>query len=407
MKVVFVSNYINHHQMPFCEEMVKLLGDDFAFVQVSPMEEKRIKMGWGNEAGTLKYVHIMYEEEELCKKLIEDSDIMLLGWIGDDKESTAHKVTTKRLSSGKPVIRISERIYREGRWKMFSPRGLMAKYEEHIKYRKDNVFMLCAGAYVSGDFKALGAYPDKMFKWGYFPPLRTYKDDEKQSMLYKNGEKIEICFAGRLIKLKHPELIIQAGEFLKNSGVNMQIHIAGDGDMRGEIEDLIKKKNLTNEVKMYGAVSPEKVRDIMEKSHIMVFSSNYLEGWGAVVNEAMNSMCAVVASREAGAVPYLINDNENGLTFDKCSGSELSKELLYLCQNPDVIRDMQKNAYDTIADTWNAQIAANRLLSFCTYILKTGSADRYNFPAEGPMSRAKILKPAGFLRSLSEDNHLE
>ena len=44
----------------------------------------------------------------------------------------------------------------------------------------------------------------------------------------------------------------------------------------------------------------------MEKSHIHLFTSNHLEGWGAVVNEAMNSGCAVVANREAGAVPYLI-----------------------------------------------------------------------------------------------------
>ena len=47
MKVVFVSNYINHHQIPFCNAMREQLSEDFFFVQTEPMAEERIKMGWG------------------------------------------------------------------------------------------------------------------------------------------------------------------------------------------------------------------------------------------------------------------------------------------------------------------------------------------------------------------------
>ena len=32
MKVVFVSNYINHHQIPFCNAMREQLSEDFFFV---------------------------------------------------------------------------------------------------------------------------------------------------------------------------------------------------------------------------------------------------------------------------------------------------------------------------------------------------------------------------------------
>ena len=45
MKVVFVSNYINHHQIPFCNAMREQLSEDFFFVQTEPMAEERIKMG--------------------------------------------------------------------------------------------------------------------------------------------------------------------------------------------------------------------------------------------------------------------------------------------------------------------------------------------------------------------------
>lgn len=32
MKVVFISNFLTHHQVPFCLEMQKRLGDDFKFI---------------------------------------------------------------------------------------------------------------------------------------------------------------------------------------------------------------------------------------------------------------------------------------------------------------------------------------------------------------------------------------
>ena len=49
-----------------------------------------------------------------------------------------------------------------------------AAVQEHIRYRKQNVYLLCAGAYTASDFHMIGAYPGKMFRWGYFPETRIY-----------------------------------------------------------------------------------------------------------------------------------------------------------------------------------------------------------------------------------------
>lgn len=408
MRITFVSNYINHHQIPFCNEMYKRLSDNFSFVETMPMEESRKSMGWEEEE--LPYVHRIYEDEPLCAELIQNSQVLILGWIGDDRESSAYKLTMERLLSGKPVIRISERIYREGRWKIISPKGLIAKWREHIRFRKMPVYMLCAGAYVSGDFKAIGAYPHKMYKWGYFPPLRRYEEIELSSMMYQNGEPLQICYAGRLIKLKHPELVIEAAAYLKEKDVDFHVHMVGDGNMRGTLEEMIENKGLSEYVTMYGSMEPDRVRDIMEKSHVFIFSSNYLEGWGAVVNEAMNSACAVIASSEAGCVPYLINEGENGDTFSDCNGRELNRKLYRLVTNPELIRRYQREAYETIESLWNAEVAADRCIRFSESIVidrKDEEDFEYVPDIEGPLSRAGIYKPAGFLRSLKEDNHLE
>ena len=80
----------------------------------------------------------------------------------------------ERLAEGKPVVRLSERIYKDGQWKAISPRGLKKKYHDHTKYRKSPVYLLCCGGYVASDFHIVRAYPGKMFKWGYFPEKKLY-----------------------------------------------------------------------------------------------------------------------------------------------------------------------------------------------------------------------------------------
>ena len=46
MKVSFFSNYLTHHQIPFCMEMQKLGNIEFHFVSTQPMEEERKTGGW-------------------------------------------------------------------------------------------------------------------------------------------------------------------------------------------------------------------------------------------------------------------------------------------------------------------------------------------------------------------------
>ncbi|WP_049945001.1 glycosyltransferase family 4 protein [Butyrivibrio sp. AC2005] len=404
IRITFISNYINHHQIPFCDELYAQIGEAFSFIEAQPMEANRKNMGWDADTKSLSYVHRLYEDENNCLELIDSADVLIAGWTGLGNDSAAMRKIAARMDSGKPVIRVSERIYREGRWKMISPRGLKAKYEEHTKYRNSPVYMLCAGAYVSGDYKLIGAYPGKMFKWGYFPPFRKYDDAKLSDMLYREGEQIRLCFAARLIKLKHPELAIKMAEYLSEKKVDYHLDIVGDGPLWADISRMIKEKGLEDKVNLRGFMKPDEVRDIMEKSHVFLFSSNYLEGWGAVVNEAMNSACVVIASSEAGAVPYLIRDGENGLIFNGCSEKELQRKLDIIISKSDIINRMQKAAYETIANEWNSHIAAKRLLDFCGKLV---NAERIDVPSSGPMSEAEIIKAPGLIRILQEDNHLE
>ena len=383
MKLTFVSNYINHHQIPLSNELYGKLGEDYTFIQTEPMEEERIKMGWGGDFDKLPYLKKYYEDEYECKKLIMTSDIVVFG--GCDDES----YISDRLNEGKPVIRYSERLYKEGQWKCISPRGLMKKYHDHTRYSDAKVYLLCAGAYVADDFNIIKAYRGKRFKWGYFPEFIEYSEDERKARRdeRRSHSEMEILWAGRLIDWKHPESVIKLSRLLTGKGIAHKIKVVGDGPMKKELEDAINKHSLSESIELLGQRNPEDVRKLMDTADVFLMTSDYKEGWGAVCNEAMNSGYVVVASHAAGAVPTLIKHRQNGLIFPSGDFTKMADLIEELSKDQKWRLSLGENAYETLESEWNHMVAARRLIKFSEDVLR-GDIEPWT---SGPLSEAKVI----------------
>ena len=387
MKLTIVSNYINHHQIPMASELYAKLGENFTFIQTQPMEEDRVKMGWGSEISSLPYLKLYYEQPQECAKLMMDSDIVVFGGVEDES------YIKPRLQAGKIVIRASERLYREGQWKAISPRGLKKKHEDHTRYKDAPVYLLCHGAYVASDFQIIKAYPNKKFKWGYFPEVKEYNLESlflRKLHLDEQGNTcVRILWAGRFLKLKQTEYAINIARYLKKEGVSFHLDMVGGGEMDEKLRRMTKKYHLNHEVTFHGYQSPKNVRRFMEEADIFLFTSNYLEGWGAVLNESMNSACAVVAGHGIGAVPFLIQDGKNGLVYKNGRYEEFRDEVLRLAKDEKLRQELGRQAYETIIREWNPREAANRLYTFCESLLE-GQV----IPQEhGPLSIAPVISP--------------
>lgn len=408
MKLTFVSNYINHHQVPVSNELYRILGTDYMFIQTEPIEAERLQMGWQDETGKLSYLRLFYEEPEYCKKLILDSDVVVFG--GTDDES----YIKPRLAAGKLVLRNSERIYKSGQWKMITPRGLKKKYEDHTCYRKAPVYLLCAGGYVASDFHLVRAYPHKMFKWGYFPETKHL---HKETLLEKHKEGVvSLLWAGRFLDWKHPELPILLAEHLKRNGYAFHLSMAGGGEMEEQIRNLIKAKKLEKEVTLCGYRKPAEVREMMEQAQVYLITSDYKEGWGAVLNEAMNSGCAVLASHAIGAAPFLLRHGENGLIFQSGNLTDLAEKAEVLLKSETERKRLGDAAYETILREWNAEKAADRLVKIAGKLLggageekvKKDDLSRENIVQNiesfayqaGPLSAAEVISPGRMYRYL-------
>lgn len=387
MKLTIVSNYINHHQIPMANVLYEQLGEDFTFIQTSPMEDDRVKMGWGDEVNNIPYLKLYYEKEQDCADLIMESDIVIFGGVEDER------YIKPRLNAGKIVIRASERLYREGQWKSISPRGRKKKYEDHGRYARAPVYLLCHGAYVASDFELVHAYPDKKFMWGYFPAVNTYDLDNlffrKLHVDSYGNRQVRLLWAGRFLKLKHPEYAIKAAQYLKAEKISFHLDMVGGGALEGKLKQMTKRFGLTDNVTFHGFQSPRSVRRYMEEADIFLFTSNYLEGWGAVLNESMNSACAVVAGHGIGAVPFLLKHEKNGLVYRTGDFQEFRVYVMRLCTDEALRKQLGINAYHTITEAWNPKEAARRLYRFSEGLLKGEVLPE----STGPLSVAPVIRP--------------
>lgn len=379
MKLVYLSNYFNHHQRPLSNEFYKQLGDgNYFFIETTEVPEFRKRLGY--QEITAPYV-LKYNESTALRiqNLIFEADVVICG-------EAPSKLLAVRYNAGKITFRDDE-----SRYKTVSRYLKWPIYTWH-SMRWNKGYLLCASAYCCRDYYFSGMRVNKCFRWGYFPEVKIYDDidgllDEKERVL-KHNTDASILWVGRLIGLKHPELPILLANKLKEDGINFKLDIIGTGEMKSDIMKMISKYNLNDCVKLLGSQSPEEVRKYMEKSQIFLFTSDRNEGWGAVLNESMNSACAVISSPVIGAAPYLIKEGVNGLYFKDKNVDSLYEKVTWLINNPGKRRQMGKSAYDTISNVWCAKNAARSFLQLVKDLQQTGTSSITN----GPCSNAPYLR---------------
>ena len=384
MKVTFYSNFLTHHQVPFCLEMKKILGDDFKFVSTMKIFQWRLDLGFKDLDQEYDFVVRAYENDEeyaRAKKLADESDIVIIG-------STTDDLIEDRLKADKITFRYRSRIllFTDGFWKtIFNKEKWHLLYQRHLKYRNNkNLYMLCANAYGANDFGALGLYKDKMYKWSYFLETNHYDIDKLIEEKEKN-EKMEIVWVARFIGWKHPEIAIFLAKNLKEQNYNFKLKMLGAGYLEEEMKRRVKEYKLEDVVEIVGQVPSDKVKDYYEKANIFIGTSDSNEGWGAVVNEAMNAGCVVIANKKMGSVPFLIKDKETGIIYRKYQ--ELEDEVKSVIDNKELRKKLGKNAYEFITEKWNAKVGTENLVKLFESILEGKEVEI----EDGPASKASKI----------------
>ncbi len=382
MFFVNLNRAMGVHQIALADAMYACLGDKFKFIEFGTQNDMHKEAENGIDYSRPYILNMNRSENNmaLAIKYINKADVMRVG--GEPINLIKERLINKKLT-----FRSSERIFKK-RLSMFSPLVWKTMYEVHRKYENPNYRLLCHSAYLPNDMQLIGAYQNRMYKFAYYTQLPQLDIDELIEK--RRSKKLQIVWCARFIDWKHPEMMIKLAKKLLCSGRdNFQITMIGtETEFWYRIKQCISDCKLEEWVTLTGGMSNDKVLEIMRDSHVFAFTSDRNEGWGVVLNEAMSSGCACVASHAIGSTPFLIKEYQNGLVFDSTSTNSLFEKLCMLYDNVDFRESISKDAYKTMNSEWSAQTAAQRLINLSENLL-IGKEIAYE---DGPCSKAYPIK---------------
>ena len=142
--LVFISNFLNHHQKPLADNLYQTV-EKYYFIETSQMSEERKRLGWGIETPPEYLVSCkdFYENIDEYTQLINSVDVVIIG-------SASMDLVSWRTKNNKLVFKYSERPLKKG-LELYKYPARFIKLHRWYPSNK-NVYMLCASAYAAKDY---------------------------------------------------------------------------------------------------------------------------------------------------------------------------------------------------------------------------------------------------------------
>ncbi len=145
-------------------------------------------------------------------------------------------------------------------------------------------------------------------------------------------DRILFVAVGRLTVQKNHALLLEAFSRVADALPQAQLLIAGEGELRPELERKVAEKRLGGRVRLLGVRSD--VADVLAASDVFVMSSDW-EGHPLSVMEALAAGLPAI-STDVGGVPELVVSEETGLLVAAGDVEAFSESMLRLGQSEEL-----------------------------------------------------------------------
>lgn len=151
----------------------------------------------------------------------------------------------------------------------------------------------------------------------YFNPIdksEIWKKAEEETIdTGFSGEHVNLLTVGRISKEKGQDMVPAVTRRLLDSGLPVRWYLIGDGDMRPQIEALIKTYGVEEQVFLLGTkLNPY----VYMKACDIYVQPSYTEGYSTTICEAGILGKAIVGTKPSGGIRDQITDGEDGLIVD-------------------------------------------------------------------------------------------
>jgi len=197
------------------------------------------------------------------------------------------------------------------------------------------------------------------------PPVIPFKKSAKTKIELKKkygfyeNEKI-ILSLGSIKKIKGSDIILNAFFLLGKNYIerhSVKIIFVGDGIMRRNLEDNVKKCGFEKYINFLGSIKHEEVPDIYKLADIYIIASLY-EGTPLSLLEAMFNGLPIIGSDVRG-INNIILDGENGLLFEKNNSLSLMTKIKKLLDNIKLMMDLGMKTEKYFKDNFNFEDTLN------------------------------------------------
>lgn len=332
MRIVFWQNSLSPHQLPYIAHLMDdVRADEVVVVAYESISAQRQKMGWTLDR---------YPGLERCRILVHPNDIEIQSLFEHRQKDSWHLFSgihgfpflfhclkiSMQFNVRRGMITELPNTFAFGR-KNGKPLWLhrLRFFMQDRKYAKhmDKVF-------------AMGKRAVKYFKsvnngWVVYPFMYCTQPQEGTCFPVGQGPT-KFIFVGSLSYWKAPMLLSSslASCLKEDERFDGMLTYVGDGVLRSPLEKYIKENGMQEQVVLAGFQSQADIPQWMQKNDILVLPSIY-DGWGAVVNEALQAGLYVVCSDACGASD-LLKDDRLGKVFHAGDASELS-DVMRWCHN--------------------------------------------------------------------------
>jgi glycosyltransferase involved in cell wall biosynthesis len=174
----------------------------------------------------------------------------------------------------------------------------------------------------------------------------------------RTGGNFVIGVMGRLSMLKGHVYLLESLKILLPVISEIRVVVLGDGEMRNELEDIVKRSGLEDKVIFAGHLyEPFRVFRYFD---VMVFPS-ISEGFPIAHLEAAGYGLAVIATK-VGSVDEIIINNKTGILVPPKSPEKIAEAIKLLYNNPQKRAELARNAKDHIKTFYNAEAGIAKIL---------------------------------------------
>ena len=160
----------------------------------------------------------------------------------------------------------------------------------------------------------------------------------------KQQKPLRLVSVGRLIEFKGFQHLIGTCAILKKRGIAVDLRIIGEGPLRPDLEERIRKEDVQDTVKLLGVRSQEEIKRELGEADLFVLASIF-DSVGAsdilptVITEAMACRLPVVSTTVTG-IPEMVAHGETGLLVEPTDESAMADAIVELGGDPERRRRM-------------------------------------------------------------------